>query len=316
MQYLPAGKDRVEYDLARIGLPEIPLVGVHDESRARAGLRPHVHPGLMEISYLIGGERIYHVNQQDYPFRGNEVFVTFPDELHGSGRHPHGKARLYWMQVRLPAKPASFLTLSGRNAWPLVQRLKSLPHRRFLGDRRLKPLFEEMIEIYLKDKTDLARLEISSRLIQWLLLVARCAETESERRVTPDIRRVLAYVGTALDQPMPVASLAAVARLSPSRFKAKFKEQIGVPPADYVVRQKVAKARAWLKQGKAVTDVAFDLGFSSSQYFATTFKRITNLRPRDAKEGFVQQRFIPPRNHCRLPPPRQDVACYAASHKG
>ena len=278
---LPSGQDRVHYDLTQFGLPEIPVLGIHDETRARPGLHPHAHPGTMEICYLTRGERIYHVNRHDYPFRGNEVFVTYPGEVHGSGRHPHGKGRLYWLQVRLPPRPAPFLTLAGSNAWPLVRRLQRLPHRRFLGDRRLQTLFEEMIELVLNDKSDLARLEISTRLIQWLLLVVRCAEAESERRVTPDIRRVLDSIDATLDQAIRVDALAEMAQLSTSRFKVKFKEQVGLPPAEYAIRRKVERAREWLKQGKSVTDVAFDLGFSTSQYFATTFKRITNQRPRD-----------------------------------
>jgi AraC-like DNA-binding protein len=282
--YLPPDQDRVHHDLARIGLPEVPLLGIHNEKHARQGLRPHVHPGLMEICYLTRGERVYHVNRRDYPFRGNEVFVTFPDEVHGSGRHPHGKGLLYWMQVRPPKRPAPFLALSPREAWPLVQRLRHLPHRRFVGDPRLKTLFEEMLEIFLHGEPDLARLEISARLIQWLVLIVRCAEAEPGRRVTPDIRLVLDRIESTLDQPLTVDGLAAAARLSPSRFKAKFKEQTGVPPAEYVIRRKVEKAREWLGQGKSVTDVAFDLGFSTSQYFATTFKRITNQRPRDVAQ--------------------------------
>lgn len=293
-KFLPSGTNRVQYDLARIGLPEIPLLGIHDEKRAASGLRPHVHQGMMEICYLTRGERIYHVNRRDYPFRGNEVFVTFPDEVHGSGRHPHGKARLYWMQVRLPLQPAPFLILSARDMWPLVRRLKNLPHRRFLGDRRLQTLFEEIVEILRREGSDLARLEIGTRLIQWLILIVRSAEGESDRRVTPDIRRVLEHIETALGQPVAVDALAAVARLSPSRFKAKFKEQIGVPPAEYAIRRKVEKAREWLKQGKSVTTVAFDLGFSTSQYFATTFKRVTSLRPRDAKGSSKAGRSVHP----------------------
>lgn len=281
--YLPLGQRGIRCDLARVGLPEIPLIGIQDETHASPGLRPHVHPGMMEICYLTRGERIYHVNRRDYPFRGNEVFVTFPDEVHGSGRHPHGKARLYWMQVRLPLRPAPFLTLAARDVWPLVLRLRNLPHRRFLGDRRLQTLFEEIVGIVLQGKSDLARLEISMRLTQWLLLIVRCAGAESGRRVTPDIRHVLEQIEATLDRPVSVESLAAAARLSPSRFKAKFKDQIGVPPAEYTIRRKVEKAREWLKAGKSVTTVAFDLGFSTSQYFATTFKRVTNLRPKDMR---------------------------------
>jgi AraC-like DNA-binding protein len=69
-----------------------------------------------------------------------------------------------------------------------------------------------------------------------------------------------------------------VARLSESRFKSRFKAEIGVPPAEYWLRQKIERATEMLKT-RRVTEVAHELGFSSSQYFATAFKRYTLMNP-------------------------------------
>lgn len=281
--FLPVEGDRIQKDLAVIGLPEVPLVGIHVQKHATCGLTPHRHPGLMEICYLTRGERVYHVNHTDHTFRGNEVFVTLPDELHGSGRHPHEKGLLYWIQVRLPKRSAPFLTLSARDAWPLVSHLKTLPHRKFLGDRRLKTLFEDILTLLDRKADPLVRIEIAAKLIQWLLIVVQCAEAETARRNTPDIKQVLAHIEATIEDPISVPQLAAVARLSTSRFKSKFKEQIGMPPAEYVLLQKIEKARHLLAQGRSVTDTAYQLGFSSSQYFAAVFKRLTNTRPSDIR---------------------------------
>lgn len=277
--FLPLDKNRLELDLSLIGLPDIPLIGIHDQSHAAGGLMPHQHPGLMEICYLTRGERVYHVDNTDHRFRGNEVFVTLPDEVHGSGRHPHGKGLLYWIQVRLPKRPAPFLTLSARDAWPMVSRLRQLPHRKFLGDRALKTLFEDIVTLLSQPEKPLARIEIAAKLIQWLSIIVRCAGAEADRRNTPDIKRVLAHIDATLEEPVSIPQLAAVAGLSASRLKGKFKEQIGVPPAEYVLRRKIDQARHLLEQGQSVTDTAYQLGFSSSQYFATVFKRLTNSRP-------------------------------------
>jgi len=77
--YLSPDQNWVHHELTDIGLPEVPLLGIHDEKYARQGLAAHVHPGLMEICYLTRGERVYHVKRRDYSFRCNELFVTFPD---------------------------------------------------------------------------------------------------------------------------------------------------------------------------------------------------------------------------------------------
>lgn len=274
----------VTYDLAEIGLPDVPLVGIHNLRRSGSGLKPHIHPGLMEICYLARGERVYHVGSRDYAFRGNELFVTYPDERHGSGDHPHGKGLLYWMQVRLPTKPAPFMGLQANHSWPLVRELLHLPHRRFLGDRRLKLLFEEIATIY-RDSRDkpLARVEVAARVTQWLMLVVKCSAVESARRYTADTRNVTDYIARNIEEPMGVDQLAAVAGLSISRFKAKFREQMGIGPAEYVLREKVAYAKELLAKGRSVTDTAYQLGFSSSQYFATAFKRILNITPRQVQ---------------------------------
>jgi AraC-like DNA-binding protein len=277
--------DRLTRDLSLVGLPEIPVISIHDQNYATSGLEPHRHPGLMEICYLTRGERIYHVNNTDHRFRGNEVFVTLPDELHGSGRHPHGKGLLYYLQVKLPVKPAPFLTLSAGDAWPLVCNLRKLPHRKFLGDRMLKRLFEEIITLFDQNDKALIRIEIAARLIQWMILVVRCSEAETGRRNTPDIRKVLTHIESTLEDSVSIPQLAAVAQLSHSRFKSKFKEQIGMPPAEYVLRRKVEKARHCLQQGRSVTDTAYQFGFSSSQYFASVFKRLTNVRPGDVQNN-------------------------------
>jgi len=92
------------------------------------------------------------------------------------------------------------------------------------------------------------------------------------------MQRVLGHIERHLDEPIQVQRLAQVARLSESRFKARFKAEIGVPPAEYWLRQKIERASDLLKT-RRVTEVAHELGFSSSQYFATAFKRYTLASP-------------------------------------
>ena len=85
--------------------------------------------------------------------------------------------------------------------------------------------------------------------------------------------------------------LSTIAGLSPSRFKALFKEKLGIPPAEYALRLRIEEARRRLAARDAsVTRVALDLGFSSSQYFASSFKRLTRMKPREAIKISRQKR--------------------------
>ena len=78
-----------------------------------------------------------------------------------------------------------------------------------------------------------------------------------------------------------MAEMARRVGLSVPRFHARFKEQFGMPPAEYLLRAKVTEACRQLRETRQpITAIAYKLGFSSSQYFATVVKRYTGQTPR------------------------------------
>ena len=77
-----------------------------------------------------------------------------------------------------------------------------------------------------------------------------------------------------------IPDLAQMIGLSESRFKNRFRDEVGIPPGDYVLRSKINAACKALHNPEAiVTQLAHSLGFSSSQYFATVFRRFTGDTP-------------------------------------
>jgi len=275
-------KRRILLDLSKIGFPEIPLLGAYNLSAAAAGLQEHSHPGTVEICYLKKGEQVYTIDGQDYLLKGNDVFITYPGERHGTGDNPEGKGMLYWMQVKIPTAPNTFLGLTRKEAKPLLHRLEHFPARHFRGSRKLQRLFENIVERYEGARTKpLDRLFIAAALIEWLLLVIEQSGHPEERKLTPDIEQVIRLMNQDLEENRSMDDYAAAIHLSSSRFKSKFKEQVGVPPGEYCLRCKIEEAKTRLKNSKtSITDIAYDLGFSSSQYFATTFRRFENQSPK------------------------------------
>jgi AraC-like DNA-binding protein len=119
-------------------------------------------------------------------------------------------------------------------------------------------------------------------VLAWLMAIVECAEAFGAPGLTPDIAGAVEAATRDMSRAPSIAEMARSAGLSVSRFKAKFKEQLGMPPGEYVLRRRIDAARAMLERGEtSVTEVAYALGFSSSQYFATAFKRFTRARPRD-----------------------------------
>ena len=114
------------------------------------------------------------------------------------------------------------------------------------------------------------RAAVAAHHDDFLLRVITCSQQRPRPSVSPSISNLLHYIVANVHQTLPVPALAARVGLSLPRFKARFRKEVGIPPAEYVLRCKIAAAKARLtKPGATVTQVALDLNFSSSQYFAS-----------------------------------------------
>ena len=93
--------------------------------------------------------------------------------------------------------------------------------------------------------------------------------------------RVIEYIDDHLLDGLSIERLADLINLSTSRFKHRFKKEVGIPPGEFIARKKVAFAKDHYRQYTSIQSLAFSLGFSSSNYFASVFKKFTGSTPSD-----------------------------------
>ena len=78
-----------------------------------------------------------------------------------------------------------------------------------------------------------------------------------------------------------VANLARSVRLSERHFSGLFRKHLRETPHAYHQRKRLERARRLLRDTNlSITDIALECGFSSSQNFATAFRRHSGLSPR------------------------------------
>ena len=264
------------------------MLGHYQNVQAQQMLLEHRHRDLMEICYLARGRQVYRVAGKDYALRAGEIFITFPGEQHSSGGKPQEKGELFWMQLRLPRR-GRFLNLPAGEARGLVDALRNLPARHFPARPAVAGLFPRLFlygarAIQRQKLEGLDRIELCNAACELLIEVARSAQASGQTpRQDADVNRAIAFVAAHVAEPIGVPDIAEALGLSPSWFKAKFRRAMGMPPGEYVLRAKVDRAKPMLQAGRKVTDIAFDLGFSSSQYFATVFRRFTGVTPRQSR---------------------------------
>ncbi len=75
--------------------------------------------------------------------------------------------------------------------------------------------------------------------------------------------------------------LAVVSMLSLARFKNRFCREVQVSPREYINLRKIDCAKKLLlTTDDSVTEIAFELSFSSRSYFSVLFHKIVGCAPR------------------------------------
>jgi len=115
--------------------------------------------------------------------------------------------------------------------------------------------------------------------------------TEPKHSSVPDARvaqvdRAVQYIHDNLDGNLSLQHLADVVQLDVYRFIRAFKQNTGLPPHQYVLRQRIERAKALLKDSAlSVMEVALRSGFADQSHFTTAFRRATNLRPSEYRSA-------------------------------
>jgi AraC-like DNA-binding protein len=103
-------------------------------------------------------------------------------------------------------------------------------------------------------------------------------------REVEDLNRRLLRARDAMDrayaEPLDVRAVAAVAHLSEAHFIRSFRAVFGETPHRYLQRRRVERSMFLLREtDRSVTDICFDVGFTSLGTFSRTFREIVGETP-------------------------------------
>ncbi|NLT78031.1 MAG: AraC family transcriptional regulator [Planctomycetes bacterium] len=264
---------------------------VHDVENLPA----HVHERAYEICYIAHGTVDWWVGERLFEVGPGCVFITFPGERHGGLHDIMNPCELFWVQLEFPAE-GNLPGLSRDESASLVDQFNRIEHRCFPATAQTPVLFKRLIDEH-RGVSEHSVILVRAALIDLLVAVVRGQDLYRRRNMvglqySKPIRQALELIDRRLEECFKMDEIAEAVGLSTTSFYRHFSQEVHVTPGEYLTQQRMHRAKALLRDpALSVTAIAHALGYSSSQYFATTFRRVTGVTPRMYRTTALREAF-------------------------
>lgn len=285
--------------LPRGALRGVKTVGFWDAGQPQDwGLDWHRNEGI-ELTFLESGATAFGVEGQDFQLQGGDLAVTRPWQRHRLGDPNVGVGRLQWLildvEVRRPHQTwrwPSWIILAPGDLRQLTEILRHNEQPVWHATAEVSRCFRRIGAAVEADRDGSEVSCLAVQINQLLLLIlemfrrqdVRLDESLSSARRTvelfwADVRENLDH----LAMEWTVRGMARRCGMGTTNFIHHTKQLTNKTPMQYLSHCRLTAAAELLtaRPDRSVTDVALTCGFTSSQYFATLFRRQFGATPRD-----------------------------------
>jgi AraC family transcriptional regulator len=107
------------------------------------------------------------------------------------------------------------------------------------------------------------------------------------------LRRIKELVHAKMGDDLSLDEMAQSIGLSTAHFARMFRKSTGETPHQFVLRQRVERAKAMLRVPDArILDVAVACGFTTQQHFAQVFRDVSGVSPSQYRQDFLDSEVI------------------------
>lgn len=213
--------------------------------------------------------------RRDYSLGPDQGFLIFPGQVSTYAADRDQPWKYVWLEFD-GLRVAEFVESAGLDLAQAVYRPQSTAEGQRVRD----------IMLYMADHSDASPLHLTGNLF---LFLDALIQTSSTRRALHGVQLKDFYIQEAINymehnyhRELSVEELADVCKLNRSYFSKLFKDSMGCPPQEFLIRLRLAKAADLMKgTRKSIGDIAAGCGYPNQLHFSRAFKKRYGVPPRE-----------------------------------
>ncbi|HTM91556.1 MAG TPA: AraC family transcriptional regulator, partial [Flavisolibacter sp.] len=249
--------------------------------------------GFLRIYYVIDGRFDWMIQDQHYILYPGDVAVVLPGQCFGGQKDLLDIGTISWMHLELEQLEQNGKIAIGKWSRLSESETRTIGRILLLNNSPVLSKLKEAGALFQNIHNEFTNQEIGyctriNQLVDELfILIARqlMKQNNSRRDFPQTFMKLEQTLRENLSHQWTVEEMAALVGLGITAFSEKVKSFTGFSPLNYLINIRISEAIKLLKrQDVHVTDIALDVGFYSSQHFATTFKKLTGYTPSEFRK--------------------------------
>lgn len=235
------------------------------------------------VSYMAAQSTAWEIEGTSTLEVSSGQFSLIQPNLYHRGEWGHDRPNAHFWFYFDPKHPQAHLNtvFSQQYLKEAIRVLEASGNLSFTGGPLIKPCSAVLYQKLLVDKSgqDLIAIRVLiNQIFQELIEVLKQQQSSLN---TLDSKIMLEEIAQKLEIWRNVGDIAEHFGQDLEPFQYFFKRTTGMSPWNYVLHQRCKRACERLLDPRAsITQLAYDLGFSSSQHFSTTFKQLIGVPPK------------------------------------
>ena len=277
------------YDQKAI-LTEMPIVGQRQVLQSLSNFFVQHMSDMIQVTYVIEGSIDFTLDGCVYSVKKGDIIINKPGQVFGAVNDTFPQSKSAFFKIDLSSESEGWSCEEKDSISKSVQNI-IIPH--LTPGNEFYTVFKKILEEH-RSPGKYSAIKCRSHFQQLIIMILEAHEdflgsVNYKAQMAEDmLSQVNKFVSDNLHKKIYTKEMADLVGLSHSHFRYLFSLIFRTSPSDYLLRKRIEKAKELLRSSKKITDISYELAFSSSQYFSNSFKKLTGMRPKEYRKAIHQ----------------------------